>query len=339
MGVLDGVSTLMRRIGIIPARGTGLVVRLRAWIARLSGRRVSSQDYWTFHNVTLHRTFASPEESLAYLRWRNDIYVGASRLLPTGGVDGKVVLDYGCGPGNDLLGFATDSRPRRLIGMDVSPTSLREAHARLELHGILAREGSAVELSRIWENDPRIPLADQSIDYIHCSGVLHHIQDPIPTLREFRRVLRPAGECRIMVYNYFSVFTHLHVAYLHRILDSRYRGMSFDECFRASTDGFDCPVSRPYRPEEWRSICRSVGFDSLHVGNAVFTYELSILPRRFEAILNRELPAEHRNFLLDLTFDERGLPYYRQQPAGIAGCYQLRYRHCTSAEAKAACPN
>ena len=44
------------------------------------------------------------------------------------------MLDFGCGPGHDLVGFATVSRPARLIGIDVSPSSIAEARERLSLH-------------------------------------------------------------------------------------------------------------------------------------------------------------------------------------------------------------
>ena len=64
-------------------------------------------DYWTRYNVTSHERFASAANSLAYLRWRNDQYFGYSELMPVDRQDGKVILDFGCGPGHDLVGFAT----------------------------------------------------------------------------------------------------------------------------------------------------------------------------------------------------------------------------------------
>jgi hypothetical protein len=36
------------------------------------------------------------------------------------------------------------------------------------------------------------------------------------------------------------------------------------------------------------------------------------------------LAAEHRDFLLALTFDNKGLPRYGDTYAGIDGCYFLR---------------
>ena len=51
---------------------------------------------------------------------------GHYERMPTDAADGLIVVDYGCGPGNDSVGFGTQSRPARLIGMDVSPTALAQ---------------------------------------------------------------------------------------------------------------------------------------------------------------------------------------------------------------------
>jgi ubiquinone/menaquinone biosynthesis C-methylase UbiE len=83
--------------------------------------------------------------------------------MPVAGYDGKAILDYGCGPGHDVVGFAHFSKTARLIGMDVSTTSLA------------------------------------SIDLIHSSGVLHHTPNPLKILKEFRRIIRPGGSAQIMI--------------------------------------------------------------------------------------------------------------------------------------------
>ena len=71
----------------------------------------NSEEYWSGHNVTNHLSFRSAMESLRYLDWRNDQYIGYIDLLPVCGHDGEAVLDFGCGPGNDLVGFLKYSKP------------------------------------------------------------------------------------------------------------------------------------------------------------------------------------------------------------------------------------
>ncbi|BBX96077.1 class I SAM-dependent methyltransferase [Mycobacterium lacus] len=39
-----------------------------------------------------------------------------------------------------------------------------------------------------------LPMADETYDLVLCSQVLEHIPDPLPVLREIRRVLKPGGQ-------------------------------------------------------------------------------------------------------------------------------------------------
>jgi ubiquinone/menaquinone biosynthesis C-methylase UbiE len=279
----------------------------------------ASRDYWTHHKVTLHRQFASPEESVEYFHWRNDQYFNYIDLMPVAGQDGAAVLDFGCGPGHDLVGFKLYSRPSRLIGADVSRSSLAEARARLALHGFDA------ELILLHASTSSIPLESASIDHIHSSGVLHHTPDPFALLKEFRRILKPGGTANIMVYNYDSIWVHLYVAYQKMLVENLYAGMSIREAFSRTTDGDDCPISHCYREEEFIELCRAAGFEAALAGVAVSAWEASLLPKRFDAILDRRLRPESRRFLVEIEIDNRGLPVYRGVPAGIDGCYRLRW--------------
>jgi SAM-dependent methyltransferase len=277
-------------------------------------------EYWTRENVTSHHQFTSAEESLAYFRWRNDYYFGYIELMPVEGQDGKTILDYGCGPGHDLVGFGVLSRPQRLIGIDVSPTSLAEAHARVTLHAV------SCELIQLDPRKTELPLPTASVDYVHSSGVLHHLPNTLATLRELRRVLRPDGTARFMVYNRDSLFVHLYLAYQRCILDGAFPGLSIEEAFARSTDGPECPISRAYAPKEFKTLCAEAGFLVEFAGAAVSMGEAKLLPLRFDAIGDRRLPEVSRRFLLELKLDEYGMPWYRDHRAGIDGCFFLRPR-------------
>jgi SAM-dependent methyltransferase len=275
-------------------------------------------EYWNIHNVTRHAQFATVQESLDYLDHRNDQYPGYIDMLPVSGQDQKVVLDYGCGPGHDLVGFGHFSRPRRLIGMDVSPSSLEEARARLQLHGIPA------QLVQIRPDNPNLPLDGASIDYIHSSGVVHHTINPAAVLREFRRVLRPDGTCRIMVYNYDSLWMHLYVAYVKRVKEGKYKDLDDRAAFARTTDGEGCPVSRVYKSTEFVQLAEECGFQCRFLGAAMSLWELSLFPQRFDAALHPGVAAEHRKFLLGLTMDDRGYPLHQGYYAGVDACYELK---------------
>jgi len=279
---------------------------------------VSVSEYWTSHNVTGHRAFTDAEESLKYFAWRNSQYVNYIKLMPVAGFDGKRVLDFGCGPGDDLVGFGVYSKPSRLVGVDVSASSVQEARARLALHGI------AADVQQL-EPGGTLPFEDASFDHIHSSGVLHHVEDPHATLGELKRVLRPGGDVYVMVYNFDSLWMHLLVAYHRTIVEGRYPDLTPREQFARSTDGEACPISRCYRPDEFISLANAAGFDATFAGAAVSMRELSIAATRFAAIMDPRLPEENRRFLEALEFDRQMLPLVNGRHAGIDAVYHLRY--------------
>ncbi len=299
----------------------GFFRRFRSRIhAPPDGSGETSAAYWTRHNVTQHERFTSRAHSLEYLAWRNAQYLFYDALLPAAGHDGEVVVDYGCGPGNDLVGFLERSRPGRLIGVDVSSASLAQAKERLALH-----PGTA-ELILIREDEGRLPFEDASVDYVHSSGVLHHTPDPLEIMREFRRILRPGGRAGIMVYNRASLWMHLYVAYQRRILQGIDATCSLEDAFRRSTDGPDCPISTSYEPAQFLSLCAEAGFDGRFVGAAISLHEMGLLPGRYAALQDPRLPAAHREFLGALTFDDYARPRHNGEVAGIDAVFELTLR-------------
>ena len=278
----------------------------------------SSESYWSNFNVTLHKKFSNADESLANFHWRNDQYVDYIKLLPVASHDGEVIVDYGCGPGHDLVGFLTYSRPAAVYGIDISEPSLSESADRLRVHGYDCK------LIRVSEADERIPLEDSTVDYVHCSGVLNHVHNPEKTLKEFRRILKPEGYVRLMMYNRESIWVHLFVSHILPAGNPEYRSLSREEAFRRSTDTFDCPISRNWTVRELEELARIAGFEAKHLGNAVSLFEMSLLPQRFTPMMDRLFDPDSRRFLSRIEFDSRGVPHVDGRVAGIDGCYELR---------------
>lgn len=277
----------------------------------------SMQEYWTAHNVTGHAAYASVEESLNAFQHRNSQYPGYLELMPVSGQDRKVVLDYGCGPGNDLVGFAHYSKPGKLIGIDISTASLDQARKRLDLHGAYA------DLVHVPYGSYELPLDDESVDYLHCSGVLMLLEDPVRLLHEFRRVLRPGGELRLMVYHYDSIWLHLYVAYVLQLEHGIYADVDVRRAFSRTTDGEYCPHVDVWSAEDMSRMAEQTGFSSEFIGAAPSLWELHLLPLRFKAALNPSLSEEHRAYLMSLTFDVHGFPLYQGRRTGIDGCYRF----------------
>ena len=147
---------------------------------------MSATEFWQENQVGgPYGTLEESEEALAY---RENLYPFLYDLMPVASYGGKSVLDYGCGPGHDTILFLRNNA-KRVFFADVSWQALQTTNDRLNLHELRRR---AVPIM--------LPQDLPKVDHIHCAGVLHHCEDPLGILREFRTAL--IGEdVRVMVYD------------------------------------------------------------------------------------------------------------------------------------------
>jgi SAM-dependent methyltransferase len=94
---------------------------------------------------------------------------------------GARLLEVGCGAGHVLARFPA----RRRVGIDLSPTMLTRARARL---------GAGTPL--VLGSADALPFADGSFDCVICTEVLEHTPEPAAVIRELIRV---AGDGRVVV--------------------------------------------------------------------------------------------------------------------------------------------
>ncbi|MEZ5124142.1 MAG: class I SAM-dependent methyltransferase [Solirubrobacterales bacterium] len=289
-------------------------------IAAGSGNAVD--DYWTRHLVN-DAPFLTARQSARYLEWRFAQYPLFRELSGLYGAhDGEAVLDYGCGPGNDLAGFVLHTGARRIVGADVSPRALELARHRLSLHGAGPER---VQLVRLTDGEVKLPFADGEFDFVSSQGVIHHTTEPEAILRELHRVLRPGGTGSIMVYNRDSVWMHLYVAWELLIRDGRWPGQSAAEVFHRTTDGDDCPVAACYRGDEFVAMLEQAGFEARYVGGYLSQWELRAMQQSWGfAIADERLAPEHRDFLRALRYDYNHRPMHGDLHAGIGGAYRIR---------------
>jgi SAM-dependent methyltransferase len=102
-----------------------------------------------------------------------------------GSLGGKDVADIGCGYQATTMRRYLD-RVRSALLVDLSLADDLKVHPK-----VTAVEG---ELP-----DVLTELPARSLDVILCMSVIEHLWEPELTLREFRRLLRPAGVCAINV--------------------------------------------------------------------------------------------------------------------------------------------
>jgi SAM-dependent methyltransferase len=155
------------------------------------------------------------------------------------------LLDVACGAGGFMQSAA--GRGLDVVGVDVSPTAIELARARLaeaELH-----VGDAQEL----------PFADSSFDLVTCLGSLEHFPSPERGAAELTRVVRPSGRAIVFVPNLFFLG---HVWFgLREGAQPSEGGQDFAETFRTS--------------QGWRSLLESSGLcvESWHPWNRIHATE------------------------------------------------------------------
>jgi ubiquinone/menaquinone biosynthesis C-methylase UbiE len=104
-----------------------------------------------------------------------------SELLARVAIEGKVVIDIGCGTGRHWKQILSRN-PAEIAGVDAS-------------RRMLDRLKTRYPAARIWcgEGDCRTEFADASGDVIISTLALAHMRDASRAFREWSRVLRPGG--------------------------------------------------------------------------------------------------------------------------------------------------
>lgn len=101
-----------------------------------------------------------------------------------GDVNGKRVLDFGCGSGSNSVLIAR--RGARVSGIDISESLVRMGNERLKDNGVSAHAnllvGSAHDL----------PFESNSMDVVFGIAILHHLDLEL-VAKEVHRVLKPGG--------------------------------------------------------------------------------------------------------------------------------------------------
>jgi SAM-dependent methyltransferase len=97
---------------------------------------------------------------------------------------GMVLLDAGCGTGEDVRALADRVGPGgRALGIDASAAMVTEAR----------RRGHGPRCAFRRADVTRLPLSDASVDGARAERVLQHLADPAAAVRELARVVRPGG--------------------------------------------------------------------------------------------------------------------------------------------------
>ncbi len=138
------------------------------------------------------RMMSAPDDRMAaqdsYADWRDQSLVSSWRHFSDSELDGKDVLDFGCGEGQLAMLFASKGLARSITGVDIDTAALERAQL------TLAKSPEYAETLRFVSGDVSgLPVADESIDLITAFDCMEHVMEPGAILSDWARVLRPGG--------------------------------------------------------------------------------------------------------------------------------------------------
>ena len=154
--------------------------------------------------VWLNRVFRRPrvggrESSEAYSQWEYETGQEFARvyLEPAGDLDGKSVLDVGCGLGGKTVAFG-ESGARAVIGIDILAANVSASHAYAREHP------GAVPSLFLAADAASLPFANATFDTVVASDAMEHFSHPGSALAEMHRVVTKGGAIWIFFTPHFS---------------------------------------------------------------------------------------------------------------------------------------
>jgi len=130
-----------------------------------------------------------------------DIANMAAMLFPSRYLEGKSILDAGCGTGHRLTGFAKHFPKSDFLGVDMTTASLNTARALAERHqvgNVRFQQGNLIELD-----------LGRKFDLIVSTGVINCMEDPDRGLANLCRHLAPDGHIILWHYHALGEFDRL----------------------------------------------------------------------------------------------------------------------------------
>ncbi|MCR4435035.1 MAG: class I SAM-dependent methyltransferase [Clostridiales bacterium] len=187
-------------------------------------------------------------------------------------LEGKTVLDIGCGAGGKTVYYATFN-PRHIYGIDLSEGLIAEASEFAEKKGLQNKVTFKIE------DASRLSFEDNFFDSIIMNDAVEHLDDPVAVLNECYRVLKQGGR----LYTNFPPYYHPYGAHLSDVIGIPWVHMFFSEktlirVYKDLVSGL---------PDAQMRIDYRIG--TAADGKEYFTHINKMTIRRFESI-KRTLP-------------------------------------------------
>ncbi|WP_413467369.1 class I SAM-dependent methyltransferase [Pleurocapsa sp. FMAR1] len=149
------------------------------------------------------------------------------------------VLDVACGTGELERLLLQDNPQQRITGIDISEQMLKIAKQKLLAYPqVFWKKASASEL----------PFGDRSYDVVVCASSFHYFDDPIASLKEIKRVLKPGG--RVIILDWCKDYWGTQILDLGlKVFDSAYQQCYTQKEFHdlLTTSGFEVSRKTKFR--------------------------------------------------------------------------------------------
>lgn len=211
-------------------------------------------DYWERTVPWLFK-----DEKLLYRERRKLRYSLQDYMLeaiPFTSYKGKRVLEIGSGSGIDSAEFGRNGAD--VVSLDFTSTGAKSTKDTLGEAGV-----SSFNVVRAAAQN--LPFRDGVFDCVFSFGVLHHIPNVEPVVREISMKLARGGELICMLYNKDSLLYAYSILFLHRA-----PGLTEDELVSMYSERVEgCPYTKAYTKEEagalladdFREVSTSVHFN------------------------------------------------------------------------------
>jgi len=186
-----------------------------------------------------HQTVLSGERAMAWGLWR----IPEAELHVLGEVAGKDILELGCGAARWSIALA--QRGARPVGLDLSSRQLQHARRLLQ--------EACVDFPLIEASAESVPLPDASFDIVFCDWGAMTFCDPLHTVPEAARLLRPGGLFA------FSTATPLSILCYNRQADQVERTL-LNDYFDMHSLEWEDEVDFQLTYGEWIRLFRRTGF-------------------------------------------------------------------------------
>ena len=235
--------------------------------AGLTEAKIAVQKYWDSAPCGSTDAGVPPDDPAFFRSHARMRYQREPEIVPFANFEawkGRQVLEIGVGMGADFVRFRqAGARP---TGIDLSRESLKLA----------CRNAAVNQVTRTLANADAesLPFADEKFDLVYSWGVLHHTPDTPRALDEVYRVLKPSGECRIMLYHRRSL-TALQCYLLYGLR----QGRPFAPLPELIAAHIQCPGAKAYTQDEIRVLFKR--FRDVTIEPVVTLYDLRLGRRLF----------------------------------------------------------